>query len=305
MKNSFTTFLYIALFYFTLLLLVSSCKKYEFVEPPTIQGTEWILKSGRVYVENLDNGETYYYDHFGANRTNSNLDIFGGSSSDIDNLQQYQTSWYFYDGIFILDNSVTYDYTSSGSGTRTQYTVIGIPPFGSARHVGVIEFNDDILTIKVYESNESNNGTNYHYFSTLTFTKNGTNCPTCITPVIEGYTYGGIINDVIETSTHLEGSVWIITRYDEGMTPYYPNDTLTFLSKVVYTINGNGGYTYSLSNITGNNMHHLTLYDCSTLGGNYSGQLSLSFIEAGEINNMTMNGVFGTNSTVQVWLEEL
>jgi len=306
MKNSFNTFLYIALIYFTLLLLVSSCKKYEFNEVlPTIEGTEWILKSGRVYVENLDNGELTYYDHFGPNRTNSNLDIFGGSSTDIDEILENQTSWYFLEGNFILNNNVYYEYTSMGSGSQTQYTIIGVPPFGSSRNIGVVEFNSTILTLMVYESNESHNGVNYHYYSTLTFIKSGSSCSTCITPVVNGYTYSGVVNEVTETPTNLNGSTWVVTRYDEGVTPYYPQDTLIFLNNVTYSINGGTPHTYSFSNIGGNNMHHLTLYDCTTLGGNYSGQLSLSFIEAGEINNMTMNGVFGTTGNVQVWLEEI
>jgi hypothetical protein len=306
MKNLFNTFLYIVLIYFTLLLLVSSCKKYEFNEVlPTIEGTEWILKSGRVYVENLDNGELTYYDHFGPNRTTSNLDIFGGSSTDIDEILENQTSWYFLDGNFILNNNVYYEYTSMGSGSQTQYTIIGVPPFGSSRNIGVVEFNSTILTLMVYESNESHNGVNYHYYTTLTFIKAGSTCSTCITPVVGGYTYGGVVNEVTEAPTNLNGSVWVMTRYDEGLTPYYPQDTLTFLNNVTYTVNGGTPTTYSFSNIGGNNMHHLTLYDFTTLGGNYSGQLSLSFIEAGEINNMTMSGVFGTTGTVQVWLEEI
>ena len=306
MKNSFRTFLYIALIYFSLLLLISSCKKYEIAEPiPTIEGTEWILYGGRVYVENLDNGELKYYDHFGPNRTTSNLDIFGGSSSDIDILTQYQTSWYFLDDNFILNNNVYYNYTSMGTGSNTQYTVIGVPPFGSSRNIGVSEFNSKMLTVIIYEANESHNGVNYHYFSTLTFIKSGTSCTNCVSPSFDGYSYSGIIDNVVETPIDFEGSQWIITRYDEGVTPYFPQDTLTFLSKVAYTINGGGANTYSLSNVMGNNLSNLTLYDCSTLGGNYSGSFSISFIEAGEINNITMNGIFGTGGSVQVWLEEL
>ena len=301
MKNILTIFSFLII-----IILSNSCKKYEFNEiSPTIEGTEWILQSGRIYVENLDNGELKYYDHFGNNRTNSNLDIFGGSQSDVDNLIKQQTSWYFSNGSFILDNNVYYEYTSMGTGVNAQYTIIGIPPFGSSRNIGVIEFNKNTLTLMVYESNESHNGVNYHYFSTLTFIRVSTNCNNCETASLDGYIYAGIINDVLETPTDLEGTSWVITRYDEGMTPYYPNDTLTFINKVVYTINGTGGYTYSLSNIVGNNMHHLTLYECYTLGGNYSGQLSISFIDAGEINNITMNGIFGTNGTLQVWMEEL
>ena len=48
----------------------------------------------------------------------------------------------------------------------------------------------------------------------------------------------------------LNGTSWVITRYDDGMTPVYPDDTINFVSGVSYDINGSNPNTYSFSNNT-------------------------------------------------------
>ena len=132
-------FIYLSL----ICLIFTSCEKYEFdVDIPTIEGTEWVLVSGKVYTENLTRGNLTYYDHFDVNQTTSNLDIFGGSLVDVDNIEQNVTTWYFEDGIFTLDNGNTYEYSTHGSGSRTQYRLLGIPPYGSARSLGILDFTE-------------------------------------------------------------------------------------------------------------------------------------------------------------------
>lgn len=300
-------FLYLSL----MILILTSCKKYEFdlVGPiPTIEGTEWVLVNGRAYTENLTSGALTYYNHFSINQTVSNLDIFGGSSTDVDNIEQGVTTWHFENGIFTLDNNITYEYNTHGSGSKTQYTLIGVPPYGSARNLGILDFNSNVLHVKIYESNESHNGDNYHYYTILTFVRLGYDCPSCVFISELNYTYGGILNLEAETTPgHLQliGTSWVITRYDDGLTPVYPNDTLNFISGVTYSINGYYTNTYSFSNNIGNNMYNLTLYECVTLGGNYSGHVGLSFIDVGELNNLTMNGIFGTPGSMNVWLERI
>ena len=59
---------------------------------------------------------------------------------DVDNIEQNVTTWYFEDGIFTLDNGNTYEYSTHGSGSRTQYRLLGIPPYGSARSLGILDF---------------------------------------------------------------------------------------------------------------------------------------------------------------------
>ena len=300
----FIYFIFLSLFIFT------SCEKTEFEDLTrhSVEGVEWKLYSGRVYVENLENGQTYYYDHFGPNKTTSNLDIYGGSLSSVDSLTQYQYEWYFSNGSFILNDTKYYDYTSMGVGEKTQYTIVGVEPFSSSRNIIVLDLEETHMTVQVYESYESYEGVNYRYFSTLTFVKEGLTCQDCLIDSYDGYTYGGVVNSVYDspsTAQSLNGTQWVITRYDEGMTPYSPTDTIDFISNVSYTINGGTWSNYTLSNIAGTNMNSLTLYECTTLGGNYSGQISQSFIESGEINNVTFTGVFGTPNNVTVWLERI
>jgi hypothetical protein len=291
----------------TLLIIITTflgCKKYEPLEElPNIEETEWVLVSGRTYTENLSSGEKFYYDHFSSSKTTSNLDIFGGSSIDFDNVEVNVTTWYFSNEVFTLNNLQSYEYTKYSG----QYNIIGLPN-GSSRDLGVIEFNEDVMTVILYESNESYNGDNYHYYSTLTFTKVGVPCNGCGVVPNDEYEYMGVIIDSLEPipgNQSLVGTSWVITRYDEGVTPYYPNDTINFISTLSYDINGGTPLNYSLSNNTGNNLYNLTLYECVTFGGNYSGQVGLTFIDYGILNNLQMNGIFGTNGSINVWMERI
>ena len=185
---------------------------------------------------------------------------------------------------------------------------MGVEPFSSARNIIVLDLEENYMTVLVYESYESYDGINYRYFSTLTFVRSGTSCGNCGIDVYNDYTYGGTLNSIYDSpsvSQSLNGTSWVITRYDEGMTPYYPNDTLEFISNVSYTINGGPWSNYTISNIAGTNMNSITLYECITLGGNYSGQVSQSFIEEGSINNVNFTGVFGTPNSVNVWFDRI
>ena len=288
-----------------------SCEKEMFDDPKPIyslENVEWVLYSGRVYVENLDNETQYYYDHFGPNKMVSNLDIFGGSQSIVDGLNQYQTTWFISNGTFIYNSQEYYDYTEMGVASKTKYTIIGVPPFASSRTIIPIEVTENHMTIEVYEAFESHDGVNYNYFTTLTFVRGGTTCNYCETDVYNGYTYGGVLNSIIDEPTaseSLNGTQWVITRYDEGITPYYPNDTINFISNVSYTINNGGWQNYSVSNITGNNLISLTLYECVTLGGNYSGEILPASLLSGEINNQILNGIFDTEGSIRVWMEKI
>ena len=290
-----------------IILILTGCQKYEF-DVPTIENTEWVLVNGRVYIENLGTGELTYYEHFDNTQTISNLDIYGGSQIDIDVIEKNVTTWYFENGTFTLNNSNTYQYTKHGSGSRSQYKLLGVPPYGSSRSLGILDFNDEFLHVKIHESNESNNGENYHYYTVLTFVKAGGVCDSCAYESNLPYENGGTLDltaGSVPGHQQLIGTSWIITRYDNGMTPVYPNDTINFVSGVSYDINGSNPNTYSLSNNTGNNLYNLTIYECVSLGGNYSGQVNLSFIDEGELNNLTMNGIFGTSGYISLWMERI
>jgi|TARA_R110000787_G_scaffold114511_5_gene224255 hypothetical protein len=273
-----------------------------------IEGTNWVLYSGRVYVDNLSNGESYYYDHFGPSKNTSDLDIFGGSESAVDGLVRLQTQWYFSNGTFILNGTDYYDCTDYIANNDTVYNIIGVPPYGSSRMVNVLSISDDRMTVLTNERVESNSGDNYNYYSTLTFVKAGTTCNNCLTSTYPSYIYGGIVNNIttpVPVNQILVGSEWVVTQYNVNNTTYYPNDTLEFIGTSSYEINGGSFRNYTINEGAGNNLLTLTLWDCSTLGGNYSGQISALDITDGEFNNVTFNGQLGTSGTVKVWMTKL
>ena len=172
--------------------LFNSCRKYDF-DTSTIENKEWFLVSGKVYLENLTTGELTYYEHFDDNQSSSNLDVFGGSNIDFDKIHKYKTKWYFSDGLFTLNDSTTYQYTTQGSGVKKQYNIIGILPYGSSRNLGILYFDDNRMDVVVYEANESHLGDNYHYYTVLTFVTNNSSCNLCNYSNTTGYQYGGTI----------------------------------------------------------------------------------------------------------------
>jgi hypothetical protein len=92
-NNKTTTSIY--LFLITSILLIS-CNK-ELPKPNNdnsiddtvypIEGINWILTEGRVYVENLDNGEQKVYDYFNNSITDVQMHIFGSTGLKIDSLK--------------------------------------------------------------------------------------------------------------------------------------------------------------------------------------------------------------------------
>ena len=116
--------------------------------------------------------------------------------------------------------------------------------------------------------------------------RQGTTCTSCQPNVIFGYTYGGLISEPNTNTNDLVNTIWVVTRYDQGVTPYYPNDTLR-------------------SSIFGNNMTELTLYGFYTIGGDYSGTVPNGFITNGQINSATFSDIFGTNSDKLVWMNRI
>ena len=289
---------------FVLLLLIAmGCKKDPQAPPANsisqfdITNTDWIVHSGKVYVFNMDNGQKDYFDHFDSNKEVSCLDVINGSALPIDTIKKDLTQWHFDgNGLFTLNDSLQYNYTSY-NGT---YSIIGLEN-GSARPLLIRDSGPDHFTIEVHEAYQSDGTYNYNYYSVVTFLRQGATCNNCLPPPDEGFTYQGTVSPTPAAVNDLIGTAWVITRYDQGLTPYYPNDTLDFTGFNTYTINGGTQKTYSYSGIVGINMKSLVLYDCTTLGGNFSGELLNSFVDDWEFNNATFSAILGPPSTVQVW----
>jgi hypothetical protein len=305
------TFKFISLLLISTTLIFSSCKKEEPLRPnndntvvendATVEGVNWVLSDGRVYVENLDNGEMYVYDYFGGGITEAQMHIFSGSIVKMDSIKENYTSWFFQDGTFTLNGIDSWEYTEYNG----VYTPIGLNG-GSSRPIQVTHVSDNNMTVIVHEAYESDGIHNYRYFSELTFIVAGGSCNDCQPDVSYGWVYGGVWDPVFATPTTLEGTKWVVTSYNNGLSGnVYPNDTLDFISQTKYTINGGPQRIYTLNNVVGNNMKSLSLYSFTTLGGDYSGQVQSTFIDDWVINNSEFSDMFNVNNTVTVWMERL
>ena len=135
MKN-FIRIIFLAL----LILSTVSCKK-EVIEKPhnnivniedsaELVGINWVLSDGRIYIENLDNNDQSYFDHFGVGQNISTLDPFDVSNIPFDNLVQDITTWNFGNSNFTLDGSNSY----TQSGSLVAVTVSGLED-GSSRPI--------------------------------------------------------------------------------------------------------------------------------------------------------------------------
>lgn len=298
------------LFIITLVLFTTfSCKKDEPLRPnnnnvtiteegATLFDVSWVVYDAKFYTENMDNGDKTYYDHFSSTQSLSTFDPFSGPDVPFDTIIKDYTTWYVGSSQFVLNGSRSYDYTGSGD---ENISVIGLEN-GSSRPIEILYLGTETLTVKVHEGYGSYSGNNYEYFSVVTFLKQGSQCYDCDFGILYGYSYGGVITTTPDTNSTLAGTKWVVTRYDEGLTPYEPNDTISF-GNSTYDINSDGiNRNYTLSNIFGNNMSDLTMYSFNTLGGDYSGYVPDNFIEVGEINSSEFNDIFNTNNSKKVWM---
>ncbi len=301
-------------FLLLLLAMLSSCEKDKTYGEETvtyesfntdITGTKWILESGIVYLENLDDDSKIYYDHFSSTKQISNLDIFEGSAIAIDHVVKGSTSWYFQNGIFTLNDTTTFQY-SDFNARYGSYQMFGLEN-GSARPIEMVKGSENSFSCKIHEAWQSNGVTNYSYVTVLTFVKEGTICDGCGPRINRAFDYAGVVfspNSSSNTSD-LGGSRWVITRYDEGSFPYYPNDTIEFISNKLYSTNGGLDKDYTLNSTLGTNSNNLTLYYSSTFGGSFSGKVNATFISDGEISNAVFTHIFDESNTIKAWMKTL
>jgi hypothetical protein len=198
-----------------------------------------------------------------------------------------------------LNNTNSYYY----SGTEQAFSVNGLEN-GSSRPVEVLELTDTKLTVKVHEAYGSDGTHNFHYFTIMTFVKQGETCNNCLPDVMYGYTFGGTINSNTSSTNDLDGTKWVITKFYDGFSNNYPNDTLSFFP-TYYTINGGTPRTYTLSNVFGNNMSELTLYGLTPLSGDFSGMVPSDFVSNGFISSVNFTDIFNTNNDKLVWMTRI
>lgn len=261
-------------------------------------GYVWELYSGRVFVRNLDNNSTFYYDHFGSTKNSSNLDIFISSGLPFDMISKGMTTWKFTSSNqFILDGSSTYNYNTNTNGI---FNVYGMEN-GSARNIEVLSSTDNVMNVKVYESNGNDGVNNFTFYTVLTFVKVGYTGSVTEYTVPSGYSYSGVVGNP-STATTLVGTKWVVTKYVQNFVTQLPNDTLEFISTTQYTVNGSVPRNYSLSGIVGNNMKSLSLYSFTTLGGDWSGQVQGTFINDWVINNALFTDMFTSVPDARMWV---
>lgn len=293
-------------------LTFSSCKKEEILLPDNtnyiengvyaVEGITWVLVDARVYVDNLDTDDLDVYDHFGGTKFSSCMNIFGSASVLMDSIHQNLTTWVFNNGTFTLDNTYQFDYTIYDNRVLTPIGLNG----GTARPIEVTKINETSMTVKVHEAYGSDGVYNYKWYSELTFVKSGGTCNNCVPDTKYGYVYGGVWNNTTTATATLNGTQWVVSRYNNGLSgDVYPDDTLDFISNTQYTINGGSVRNYSLTNVAGNNNKSLSLYSFTTLGGDYSGQVIGTFIDDFVINNTQMTDMFNVNNTVTVWIDRI
>ena len=247
----------------------------------------------------MDNGDKSFYDHFGPSQISSTLDPISGADVPFDTIVQDVTVWNFGNSNFILNGTNSYDFTHFDNTLN----VIGLEN-GSSRPITVLDIDDITLTVKVHEGYGSLDGVNYEFYSTLTFVKSGETCTSCQPDADYGYVYQGVINNNTDVSIIID-TKWVVTKFYDGFSNNYPNDTLHFINGNQYTINNGTPYNYTLSSIFGNNMSEITLYGFYTIGGDFSGMVPNNFVINGQINSALFTDIFNTNNDKLVWMDRI
>jgi len=207
------------------------------------------------------------------------------------------TTWKFTSSNqFVLDGSSTYNYNTNTNGI---FNVYGMEN-GSPRNIEVLNSTNDVMNVKVYESNGNDGVNNFTFYTVLTFVKVGYTGTVTEYTVPSGYSYSGVVGNP-STATTLVGTKWVVTKYVQNFVTQLPNDTLEFISTTQYTINGYTPRNYSLS-IVGNNNKSLSLYSFTTLGGDWSGQVQGTFINDWVINNALFTNMFVTTPDARIWV---
>lgn len=301
-------------FLFVISITFISCQKEERVVPDNPQttvekpkdvspiGYDWELYSGRVFVTNIDNNATFYYDHFGPNKNVSNLDIFSPSTLPFDIINKGLTKWKFTSSNqFILDGGSTYTFSLN---VNNIYRVYGMEN-GSSRIIEILNCTADYMNVKVLESSGSDGTFNYSFYTVLTFIKVGSTVTPVATNAPYGYTYNGVLGNSTTTTTTLVNTKWVVNKFIQNFVSTFPSDTLEFVSNTQYTINRSTARNYNVSSIVGSTMKSLSLYSFTTLGGDWSGQVQGTFINDWVINNASFTNIMNTSLETRVWLTRI
>lgn len=291
-----------------ILILACSCRKERELRD-LIGGKNWVLQSGRVYVEELDAPyNKRYYDHFGVGQDYSNLQAFDSVSLSIDSLVQHYTSWSF-NSRFVLNAVRTYDYEIINDKFIRIYGLEN----GSGRILEYMSGGDGVIVFQTSRTYGNTEGKNIAWFSELVFTENGTSCNTCLPDAIYPYAYSGLVplteQNSGNTSYPLIGTSWILQKYRQGFFEEILNDTINFTGPITYTINSeNIERTYSLSGSNATGLRNFTLFECPSLPSGtpaWTGQIANFAFQQGVVSGAELTSYGGTVNPIQIWMERI
>ena len=289
----------------------TACKKAELPKPAIVQETisipfenpqniTYVVDDALLYTKNLSTGEIIYYNHFSASRYTSTLDPYMSVSASFDTIIKNLTSWLLTpDNRFILNGKKIYQYQFFNQVIR----VYGLEN-GSSRPIKLVWVTKEVLAAEVYNSYVTVNGSDFAFYTLIYLRAQNYTGEIPKQDILYGARYGGVISPALNVDNNLKGTKWVITKYISDLTTVNLNDTITFLSYNAYNVKGFAQRNYSLSNINGNGMKTLILYDCATLGGSYSGDVLANFIEDGEINNALFKNLYN-NKTIKLWMKKV
>ncbi len=291
-----------------IIVLLVGCKKDSTVNQG-IQGVNWILNSGRCYVDQLESPYTKtYYDHFGPNQQISTQQAFDSLWLPIDSLKQHLTSWMFASR-FVLNQSKYYDYEVSN---ERFYRIYGLEN-GSARIAEIRFVNDRYCIVRSSNSYGNYQGKNITWFNELIFSANGQSCSDCVSDSDYGYAYSGILplNSTVPTNQPypLSGTTWLLEKYQSGLFQETVNDTLHFIGPLTYTINSSSIVkNYSLTSANSQGIRNFSLYELSSLPGvsiGWTAQIASNSISDGIIEAVTFSNYVDPNQQVILWMHQL
>jgi hypothetical protein len=291
-----------------MLILACSCRKDRELRD-LIGGKNWVLQSGRVYVEELDAPyNKRYYDHFGVGQEYSNLQAFDSVSLSIDSLIQHYTSWSF-NSRFVLNAVRTYDYEIINDKFIRVYGLEN----GSGRVLEYMSGGDGVVVFQTSRTYGNTGGKNIAWFSELVFTENGNSCNTCLPDAIYPYAYSGLVplteQNSGNTSYPLIGTSWILQKYRQGFFEEILNDTIYFTGPITYTFNSeNIERTYSLSGSNATGLRNFTLFECPSLPSGtpaWTGQIANFAFQQGVVSGAELTSYGSTVNPIQIWMQRV
>jgi hypothetical protein len=290
------------------LYLLVGCKKDTSVNEQII-GVNWILNSGRCYVDQLEAPfAKTYYDHFGPNQQLSTQQAFDSLWLPIDSLKQHSTSWMFASR-FVLNQLKYYDYEVSN---ERFYRIYGLEN-GSARIAEIRFVNNRYCIFRSSNSYGNYQEKNITWFNELIFSANGQSCGDCVPDSDFGYSYSGILplNSTVPTNQPypLSGTTWLLEKYQSGLFQETVNDTLHFIGPLTYTINSSSTVkNYSLTSANSQGIRNFSLYELSSLPGasiGWTAQIASNSISDGIIEAVTFSNYVDPNQQVTLWMHRL